>query len=69
MKTPVIKLIEFCIEQEKEYDTEPIRLAFENIRLKAERLLYESDDYFEALQATHLNRKFDYEKDRSSSNT
>jgi len=64
-KTPIIKLIEFCIEQEKEYSPEGIGLAFENIRLKAEGLLYESDDYFEALQATNLNRKFDYEKERS----
>lgn len=58
-------MIEFCIEQEKKHSPEVIALAFENIRLKAEGLLYESDDYFEALQATNLNRKFDYEKERS----
>ena len=62
-KTPIIKLIEFCIEQEKEYSQEPIGLAFENVRLRAEGLLYESDNYLEALQATNLNRKFDYEKE------
>jgi hypothetical protein len=64
-KTPIIKLIEYCIEQEKEHSSiEAMALAFENVRLKAEGLLYESDDYFEALQATHLNNKFDYEKEK-----
>lgn len=64
-KTPIIKLIEFCIEQEKKYDTEPIRLGFENVRLRAEGILYESEDYEQALIATHINKKFDYEKERS----